>query len=85
MLDALIQFLQSIYSDFKIKQIVCDFVTDLDGVVWLTDVKHIKTVRHINMASSQSKSKLSTQYMLQLREKRKKCFMCKQYKRIELV
>ena len=56
-LDALIQFLQSIYSDFKVKQIVCDFIIDTDGVVWLTDVKHLKTVRHINMASSLSKSK----------------------------
>jgi len=38
MIEGLIAFLQQIYPEIKIKQIVVDFMLDELGQVWLTDV-----------------------------------------------
>lgn len=45
MLEGLLAFLQQIYPTIKIKHMVCDFIVDLHGKVWLTDVKHIKCLK----------------------------------------
>ena len=52
-----------------------DFIVDLHGRVWLTDVKHIKTVKFLKIDE-----KDQLQHILRLREKVTKCFMCKKYK-----
>lgn len=49
MLEGLLCFLHQIYTDMKIKLIVVDFIVDFRGKVWLTDVKHIKTVKFIKI------------------------------------
>ena len=49
MIEGLVQFLHQIYTNIKIKLIVVDFIVDMHGKVWLTDVKHIKTVKFLKI------------------------------------
>lgn len=75
MIEGLLDFLHKVYTNIKIKLIVVDFVVDLQGKVWLTDVKHVKTVKFLRI-----EEKEQLQHIKRLREKVTKCFMCKKYK-----
>ena len=76
MIEGLIAFLQQIYPEIKIKQIVVDFMLDELGQVWLTDVQHIKTIKVIKLNQDEKILK----HFIRLRNKLSKCYMCTEYK-----
>ena len=53
MIEGLVHFLHQIFTNIKIKLIVVDFIVDMHGKVWLTDVKHIKTVKFLKIEEKQ--------------------------------
>jgi len=75
MFDGLFAFLHGLYPQFKIKQLVADFIQDPSGLVWLTDIQKVKTIRLVKIASQEETKRIS-----RMKERLTICAMCKEHK-----